>query len=53
MNNVGCDIKLLVFWLENMEDFGKLPLSMFLYMKISNHTLINFNFRANGKSFDK
>lgn len=28
MNNIGCDIKLMVLWLENMEDFDRLPFRM-------------------------
>lgn len=33
MNNVGCDIKLIVLWLESMEDFDRLPFRMSISMK--------------------
>ena len=27
LNNTGCDIKVLVLWMESMEDFNRLPIS--------------------------
>ncbi len=34
MNNVGCDIKLMVLWLESMEDFDRLPFRMCALLRV-------------------